>query len=49
VIHRFDGSKGATSWRPSHPHPVFSADGRRVYYNVNDGRWTQLYVAERGE
>jgi hypothetical protein len=49
VIHRFDGSQGATSWRPSHPHPVFSADGRRVYFNVNAGQWTELYVAERGE
>lgn len=46
-LHRFDNSKGATSWRRSHPHPVFSADGKRVYFNVNAGRWTQLHVAEQ--
>ena len=23
-----------------------SPDGRRIYYNVNSGPWTQLYVAE---
>jgi hypothetical protein len=49
TLHEFDGSKGATSWRPSHPHPVFSPDGRRIYFNVNAGPWTQLYVAERPE
>ncbi len=47
-LHRFDNSKGANSWRVSHPHPVFSADGRRVYFNVNDGPWTRLMVAEAG-
>ena len=46
VIHHFDNSHGATSWRRSHPHPVFSADGRRIYFNVSATRWTQLYVAE---
>lgn len=49
VIHTFDNSKGATSWRVSHPHPVFSPDGRRVYFNVNATQWTQLYVAERAD
>lgn len=49
VIHTFDNSKGASSWRVSHPHPVFSADGRRLYFNVNATRWTQLYVAERAD
>lgn len=46
VIHKFDNSHGAASWRRSHPHPVFSADGRRIYFNVNSGIWTQLHVAE---
>ncbi len=45
IVHLFDGSKGATSWRHNHPHPAFSADGKRVYYNVNDGPWTRLMVA----
>ncbi len=46
LIHRFDNSQGESSWRGSHPHPVFSPDGRRVYFNVSSGPWTQLYVAE---
>jgi hypothetical protein len=46
TLHRFDNSKGAKSWRVSHPHPVFSPDGRRVYFNVSDGEWTRLHVAE---
>jgi Tol biopolymer transport system component len=49
VVHRFDNSRGAKSWRVSHPHPVFSADGRRIYYNVSDGEFTRLFVAERAE
>lgn len=49
LIHTFDNSKGAASWRVSHPHPAFSADGRRVYFNVNATQWTQLYVAERAD
>ena len=47
IIHQFDNSHGAASWRVSHPHPVFSADGKRIYFNVSSGPWTQLYVAER--
>ncbi|MBI3876994.1 MAG: PD40 domain-containing protein [Verrucomicrobia bacterium] len=47
LVHSFDQSKGANSWRRSHPHPVFSADGKRIYYNVNDGEFTRLFVAER--
>jgi hypothetical protein len=47
IIHRFPGNRGARSWRVNHPHPVFSADGRRLYYNVNAGEHTQLFVAER--
>ncbi|MDX1948794.1 MAG: hypothetical protein SFU86_25625 [Pirellulaceae bacterium] len=46
VLHRFDNSQGAKSWRKNHPHPVFSADGRRLYFNVNSGEFTQLFVAE---
>ena len=46
VIHNFDNTHGAESWRRSHPHPVFSADGRRIYFNVSSGPWTQLQVAE---
>jgi len=46
VLHRFDNARGANSWRRNHPHPIFSADSRRIYFNVSDGEWTQLYVAE---
>ncbi len=46
VLHRFDNSRGSTSWRRSHPHPSFSHDGKRVYFNVSADRWTRLYVAE---
>lgn len=46
IVHRFDNSRGAKSWRKAHPHPVFSPDGRRIYFNVNSGPWTKLYVAE---
>lgn len=38
---------GTASWRSAHPHPVFSADGCRLYFNVNLGERTVLYVAER--
>lgn len=46
IIHRFDNSRGARSWRRSHPHPVWSADGRRLYFNVSATEWTRLHVAE---
>ncbi len=46
IIHKFDNSHGAESWRRSHPHPIFSADGKRIYYNVSDGEFTRLFVAE---
>lgn len=46
VVHRFDNSQGARSWRRSHPHPAFSPDGQRVYFNASDGRWTRLHVVE---
>jgi Tol biopolymer transport system component len=48
VIYMFDNSHGATTWRHNHPHPHFSADGKRIYFNVNEGQWTQLMVAEVG-
>lgn len=47
LLTQFDNSKGAKSWRRSHPHPVFNADGRRLYFNVSSNQWTQLFVAER--
>ena len=47
LLHSFDQSKGARSWRRSHPHPVFNADSKRIYYNVSDGQFTRLFVAER--
>jgi hypothetical protein len=46
-MQKFAGDRGAKSWRVSHPHPVFSADGKRIYYNVNAGEHTQLHVAQR--
>jgi len=46
LLHSFDQSKGARSWRRNDPHPVFSADGKRIYYNVNDSEFTRLFVAE---
>jgi Tol biopolymer transport system component len=46
VIDSFLGNGGARSWRVSHPHPVFSADGQRIYYNVNAGKHTELRVAD---
>jgi len=47
ILHRFDNTRGARSWRRSHPHPAFSADGRRIYFNVSSDDWTRLHVAER--
>jgi len=38
---------GAASWRVSHPHPICSADGRRIYFNAGNGTHTTLYVAEK--
>ena len=48
VLARFDNSHGAKSWRVSHPHPVFTPDGKRIYFNTNSTEWTQLNVAEIG-
>jgi Tol biopolymer transport system component len=47
VINRSPSGGGAKSWRVSHPHPIFSADGRRIYFNANNGPWTQLCIAEK--
>jgi hypothetical protein len=47
MLHSFDQTKGAKSWRRNDPHPVFSADGKRIYYNVSDGEFSRLFVAER--
>jgi Tol biopolymer transport system component len=46
LLYRFQNDRGAKSWRVNHPHPVFSADGKRIYFNMNAGPWTQLMVAE---
>ena len=46
VMMRFDNGRGARSWRRSHPHPIFSADSRRIYFNVSDGEFIRLLVAE---
>lgn len=48
TIYRFKHVNGASSWRKPHPHPVFSEDGKRIYFNVSEGGWTRLYVAEIG-
>lgn len=48
ILLRFQNDAGAKSWRKNHPHPIFSADGKRIYFNVNKGPWTQLMVAEMG-
>lgn len=47
TLHRFPKEGGATSWRVPHPHPVFSADGKRIYFNLSAGPWTRLHVIER--
>lgn len=49
LVHSFDQSQGAKSWRVNHPHPAFSADSRRIYFNVSDGPFTRLMVAERSD
>lgn len=49
LLHVFGNTQGARTWRHNHPHPAFSADGRRVYYNINESNWTTLMVAEAGK
>jgi hypothetical protein len=46
VVQTFNLSGGAASWRRNHPHPVFSADGKRLYFNSAEGTWSRLKVAE---
>ena len=46
VLHTFAQNRGARSWRRNHPHPVFSRDSKRIYFNVSDGEFITLYVAE---
>jgi len=48
VLDVFPNARGARSWRRTHPHPVFSADGQRIYYNVSEGPWATLRVATAG-
>jgi hypothetical protein len=48
LLHRFDDSQGAASWRRCHPHPVFGPDGRRIYFATGSSPWTQLTVAVAG-
>lgn len=47
LLHSFAQNAGARSWRRNDPHPIFSADGKRLYYNVSDQTHTRLFVAER--
>ncbi len=47
LLHSFEQNRGAKSWRRNDPHPAFSADGKRIYYNTSDGEFTRLMVAER--
>ena len=49
LVDSFDQSRGAKSWRRNDPHPAFSSDGRRIYYNVSDSQFTRLYVAEAAQ
>lgn len=49
IVHRFDDSRGAKSWRRTNPHPIFSADGRRLYFNVGEAARTRLHVAEAAD
>jgi Tol biopolymer transport system component len=49
IIARFSMAGGNQSWRKTHPHPVFSRDGRRIYYNGQADKWNQLFVAEIGQ
>ena len=48
-LDQFTSKGGAKSWRVPHPHPIFSADGKRIYYNQNRAKWTTLMVAECAE
>ena len=47
LLQSFEQHRGARSWRRNDPHPAFSADGKRIYYNTSDDQFTRLMVAER--
>ena len=47
LLQSFEQNRGARSWRRNDPHPAFSADGKRIYYNTSDDQFTRLMVAER--
>ena len=47
LLQSFEQNRGAKSWRRNDPHPAFSADGKRIYYNTSDDTFTRLMVAER--
>lgn len=40
------GAQGHTIRSYFNTRPVFSPNGRLIYYNVSSGEWTQLFVAE---
>jgi hypothetical protein len=46
IRHKLACNRGAKSSRVSHPHPVFSVDGKRIFFNVNSVQQAQLHVAE---
>jgi hypothetical protein len=48
LLHRFDDSQGAASWRRCHPHPVFSAGGERIYFCASSTPWSRLMVVAPG-
>ena len=47
LLQSFEQNRGAKSWRRNDPHPAYSADGKRIYYNTSDDTFTRLMVAER--
>ena len=47
LIYKFRNSRGARSWRASHPRPAYSPDSQRIYFNVSADKYTRLYVAEK--
>ncbi|MCM8541974.1 MAG: hypothetical protein NE328_17020, partial [Lentisphaeraceae bacterium] len=49
ILHKFQNTKGAKSWRKSHPHPIFNALGNRIYFNVSSDDYSRLYVLELNE
>jgi hypothetical protein len=45
VLARSREDGGATSWRRNHPHPIFSSDSKRLYFNLNNEPFTRLWCA----